>query len=36
MKLNESESNKAYPNRSRGILKLRTVTCIKVKIKRQG
>lgn len=25
MKLNESESNKAYSNRSRGILRLRTV-----------
>lgn len=34
MKLNESESNKAYSNRSRGILRLRTVR--KVKIKRQG
>lgn len=34
MKLNESESNKAYSNRSRGILRLRTVR--KVKKKRQG
>lgn len=34
MQLNESESNKAYSNRSRGILRLSTVR--KVKIKRQG